>query len=93
MNRHIFHLPYNSSLGIRNIPFSPFQPPLSLYSTATQNHSRWVRRSCVTYTNMLVYKNVKICFTPDAKPKICITPDAKPKRKSVEYRLRWVPNA
>ena len=50
-------------------------------------------QSCVTYTNMLVSKNAKICFTPDAKPKICITPDAKPRRKSVEYRLRWVPNA
>ena len=39
---------------------------------------------------MLVSKNAK---TPDAKPKICVTPNAKPKRKSVEYRLRWVPNA
>ena len=48
---------------------------------------------CVTYTNMLVSKNAKICITPDTKPKICVTPNAKPKCKSVEYRLRWVPNA
>ena len=34
-------------------------------------------------TNMLVSKNAKICFTPNAKPQ----------RKSVEYRLCWVPNA
>ena len=26
---------------------------------------------------MLVYKNAKICLTPDAKPKICVTPNAK----------------
>ena len=48
---------------------------------------------CVGYTNMLVSKNVKICVTPDAKPKICVSPSAKPQRKSVEYRLHWVPNA
>ena len=47
----------------------------------------------VGYTNMLVSKNVKICITPNAKPKICVPSDAKPTRKSVEYRLRWVPNA
>ena len=41
---------------------------------------------------MLVSKNAKICFTPNAKPKICVTHNAKPKPKSVEYRLRWVPN-
>ena len=34
--------------------------------------------------------NPLICVLPDAKPKICILPKAKPKRKSVEYRLRWV---
>ena len=42
---------------------------------------------------MLVFKNAKICVTPNAKPKICVSPNAKPKRKSVEYRLLWVPNA
>ena len=42
---------------------------------------------------MLVSKNAKICVTPDAKPKICVSPKAKPQRKSVEYRLCWVPNA
>ena len=40
--------------------------------------------------NMLVSKNAKICVTPNAKPKICVSPNAKPKRKSVEYRWRWV---
>ena len=40
-------------------------------------------------TNMLVAKNAK---TPDANLKFA-SPNAKPKRKSVEYRLRWVPNA
>ena len=32
---------------------------------------------------MLVFKNAKIC----------VTPNVKPQRQSVEYRLRWVPNA
>ena len=31
---------------------------------------------CVTYTNMLVSKNPKICGTPNAKYKICVTPNA-----------------
>ena len=48
---------------------------------------RWVipptQRFCVTYTNMLVSK----------KAKICVTPNANPQCESVEYRLRWVPNA
>ena len=73
----------------------------SLYSTATQNHWSWVLRwlrpltpqFCVGYTNMLVSKNARIFVTPDAKPKICVSPNAKPQHKSVEYRLRWVPNA
>ena len=38
---------------------------------------------CVGNTNMLVSKNVQIC----------VTPNAKSQRESVEYRLRWVPNA
>ena len=42
---------------------------------------------------MLVSKIAKLCVTPDAKPKMFVTPDAKPKRKSVEYRLLWVPNS
>ena len=42
---------------------------------------------------MLVSKNAKIYVSPNAKPKICVTPDANPQRKSVEYRLHWVPNA
>ena len=42
---------------------------------------------------MLVSKNAKICVSPNAKPKNCVTPNANPKRKSVEYRLRLVPNA
>ena len=41
-------------------------------------------------TNMLVSKNAKICFTPNAKPKICVTPNVNPQRESVEYRLHWV---
>ena len=44
-------------------------------------------------TNMLVSKNAKMCITPNANLKICVTPNGKPQRKSVEYRLRWVPNA
>ena len=36
---------------------------------------------CVAYTNMLVSKNAKICVT-----------NANPQRKSMEYRLHWVPN-
>ena len=35
----------------------------------------------------------KIRLSPEPKPKICVTLNAKPKRKLVEYRLRWVPNA
>ena len=31
--------------------------------------------------------------TPNANAKICVIPNANPQRKSVEYRLRWVPNA
>ena len=42
---------------------------------------------------MLVSKNAQICVTPNAYFKICVTPNAKPQRESVEYRLRWVPNA
>ena len=45
---------------------------------------------CVGNTNTLVSENTKICVIPNAKPKICISPNAKPKRKSVEYRWRWV---
>ena len=39
---------------------------------------------CVGENNMLISKNTKTCFTPDAKPKICITPDAKPKTQDTE---------
>ena len=42
---------------------------------------------------MLVSKNAKICLTPNAKHKICVSPNANTQRKSVEYRLHWVPNA
>ena len=38
---------------------------------------------CVSYTNMLVLKYAKISLPSMPKPQ----------RKSVEYRLRWVPNA
>ena len=58
--------------------------------------SHWVRppkrQFCVTYTNMLVSKNTKICVTPKANPKFCVIPNTKPQRKPMEYRLRWVPN-
>ena len=74
---------------------------LSLYSTGPKTLGvgswHWLRPAmpqfCIGYTNMLISKNAKICVTPDAKPKICVSPNAKPQRKSVEYRLRWVPNA
>ena len=62
-----------------------------------QNHSRWVlsilrmTQFRFGYTNMLVSKNVKICFTPNAKPKICVTPNANPQCKQVEYSPRWSP--
>ena len=42
---------------------------------------------------MFVSKNAKISFASNAKPKICVTPNANPQRKSVAYRLRWVPIA
>ena len=29
---------------------------------------------CVTYTNMLVSKNTKICVTPSVNAKICVSP-------------------
>ena len=58
---------------------------------------RWSRpptpEFCVGDTNMLVCINAKICVTPDPKSKICVTPNVKHKLKSVEYMLRWVPNA
>ena len=47
---------------------------------------------CVTYTNMLVSKNAKICVTPNANAKFQY-PQRQPQRKSVEYKLRWVPKA
>ena len=66
---------------------------LSLYSTAMQNHSRWVlalastsnatllrhlTQNIPTCWYILALPNAKICVTPDAKPKICVTPDANP---------------
>ena len=51
------------------------------------------RRFCVTRTNMLISKNPKICVSPNVNFKICVSPNAKPQHESVEYRLRWVPNA
>ena len=48
---------------------------------------RWLRPPTTHFrirdTNMLVSKNAKICFSPNANPQ----------RESVEYRLRWIPNA
>ena len=38
-------------------------------------------------------KNAKVCVIPNANFKICLTPNAKHQCESVEYRLRWVPNA
>ena len=74
---------------------------MPLLKPATQNYWRWGfalghpsnAKICVCDTNMLVYKNAKICVTPNANAKICVTPNAKPQRESVEYRLCWVPNA
>ena len=40
---------------------------------------------------MLVSKNAKISFTPNAKHKICVTPNAKPQREPMEYRLHGSP--
>ena len=51
------------------------------------------RHNFLLGTNMLVCKNAKICITPNTNSKICVTPNAKPQPESVEYRLRWVPNA
>ena len=42
---------------------------------------------------MFVYKNAKICVTPNATAKICVTPNANPQREQVEYRSCCVPNA
>ena len=51
---------------------------LSLYSTATQNHLRLLGpptpQLCVTYTNMLVSKNAKICVTPMQTLKFALPP-------------------
>ena len=77
---------------------------LSLYSSAKQNHWRWVlalaqtpnatllrhlMQNIQTCWYILALPNAKICLTPNAKPKICVTPDANPRRQSVEYRWRW----
>ena len=42
---------------------------------------------------MLVSKNAQICVIPNVNPKIYFSPNVKPQNESVEYRLRWVPNA
>ena len=47
----------------------------------------------VTYTNTLVSKNTKICVTPNANAKMCVIPNRKPQLESVDYRLRWIPDA
>ena len=72
---------------------------INLYSTAAQffffGALRWSTPPMPEFrvgdTNMLVSKNASI--TPNAIPKICVAPNANPQRESVEYRLRWVPNA
>ena len=33
---------------------------------------------------MLVYKNAKICVTPDVNAKICVTPNVNPQREQGE---------
>ena len=65
---------------------------LSLYSTATQNHSHWVL-ALAWIPNAT--QNIPTCWYILALPntKICVTPDANPRRQSVEYRWHWVPNA
>ena len=73
---------------------------LSLYSTATQNHSCWVLALDPQHHNIAlgkehVYKylkTLKFALLPNTKHKICVTPNAKPQREPMEYRLRWVPN-
>ena len=77
---------------------------LSLYSTATQNYSRWVLASAWTPNAtllrhltqniptcwyILALPNATICVSPDTKLKSCVSPDANPRRQSVEYRWRW----
>ena len=73
---------------------------LKLYSTATQNHSHWVLalawtptpQCYVTYTNMLVSKNAKICVTPNANPKICVfTLAMYISFLLCRFHLRWLP--
>ena len=51
---------------------------LSLYTTVTQNYSRWVLVSAWTPT---LLRHLT---------KICVSPDANPRRQSVKYRWRWV---
>ena len=78
-------------VGIDPLAYIPLQR-----KTIGVGSCRWLRppmpQFCVGYTNMLVSKNARMCVTPNTKPKICISPNAKPQHKSVEYRLRWVPN-
>ena len=57
-----------------------------------QNHSRWVLLRHLTQKIVLLrYLTHKIptCWYL----KFFASPNAKPQRRSVEYRLRWVPNA
>ena len=72
-----------------------FRSLLSLYCTATQNHSRWVLALAWTPNTTLlrhVMQNIPtgwyILALPNAK--ICVTPNANPRRQSVEYRWHWV---
>ena len=72
----------------RNAVCLSFLEPLSLYSTATQNHSRLVL--ALAWPHFCVTSHVGIFCV--VWRKFFALPNAKPQRKSVEYRLRWVPN-
>ena len=78
-----------------------FSNILSLYSTATQNTWRWgfalgnapdarIMRQLTQKIPTCWYLKTRKHPTPNLK---FASPNAKPKRKSVEYRLRCVPNA
>ena len=60
---------------------------LSLYSTATQKHSRWTvalgNTPNARVLHWLVSKTLKFEFPPTQPPQ----------PEQVEYRSRWVPNA
>ena len=75
---------------------------INLYTTATRKHvgsSRWLRPPTRNFAleipTFRYLKKLKFALPPTQMLKIliCVTPNTKPQRESVEYKLRWVPDA